>query len=71
MKDASNREYMWHPHTTLDGRYLALYITKDTSRVRLYESVGGIELTTPTRKTFSGLQISQIMKSVRTSSGQK
>lgn len=33
MKDASNREYMWSAQTTLDGRYVILYTSKDTSRV--------------------------------------
>ncbi|KAI5122174.1 hypothetical protein M0805_007071 [Coniferiporia weirii] len=35
MKDASNPEYMWGPQVTLDGKYLALYTSKDTSRKHL------------------------------------
>ena len=37
MKDPENPLWMWHPVITeLDGRYIVLSITKDTSRVRLF-----------------------------------
>ena len=33
MKDAGHPEWMFAPQVTLDGKYLVLYISKDTSRV--------------------------------------
>ena len=34
MKDASNRDWMWSTQISeTDGRYLILYVSKDTSRV--------------------------------------
>ncbi|KAH8102803.1 prolyl oligopeptidase [Phellopilus nigrolimitatus] len=35
VKDAANPEWMWGSQVTPDGRYLALYISKDTSRKHL------------------------------------
>lgn len=35
MKDASNRDWMWGTQVSeVDGKYVALYVNKDTSRVR-------------------------------------
>ena len=33
MINPENPEWMWSAQVSLDGRYLELYITKDTSRV--------------------------------------
>ncbi|KAL5527147.1 hypothetical protein ACEPAG_5938 [Sanghuangporus baumii] len=35
MKDAEHPEWMWGPQVSLDGKYLALYISKDTSSKHL------------------------------------
>ena len=37
MRDAEHPTYMWHASVSeVDGKYLYLYTSKDTSRVRLY-----------------------------------
>lgn len=33
MKDAEHPEWMWGAQVTLDGKYVALYVSQDTSRV--------------------------------------
>lgn len=44
MKDASNRDWMWGTQVTeLDGRYVALHVNKDTSRVRRWYLCGKVE----------------------------
>ncbi|EJD00885.1 prolyl oligopeptidase [Fomitiporia mediterranea MF3/22] len=35
LKDAEHPHWMWGPQVTLDGKYLAVYISKDTSRKHL------------------------------------
>lgn len=33
IQDTSNPEWMWHGDVTLDGKYLILHVSRDSSRV--------------------------------------
>ena len=72
MKDAEHREWSWGASVSeLDGRYLFLYVSRDTARVRIFLLVSRIMSFTSGRfrKIYSGWQTCKKTKSAKTSSG--